>query len=1244
MAVLLLAGIAFAAAAGAQAAQQNWFVYRAAPGAAVSVATDPVRGVDVVCFQYCRTETHYAVIIADQKPPLQVTAQHKLVFWMRGEPGNGDAMLGSALSVPSQEKSYCPGPRVKTTSRRWRRYLFNLNTDFGLADAVHTVSQIKFSLDLRHQNVGATARVWIRDVAVVEAGDLSLGDSGRDFVVAKVYRQPIHDIDLPGIRVFSDMDNEDRTSRVRSARHSAGIAEPVSGPGYRHLLTLPLESRVTQVDSLQQQPEVTIVCRPVSGLTAVEEVQTWVEAGGGLLLYGACAGYEALLPGMLRAQAPGGRRRGFTVTRPTHELFARIRWKTGVTLVPFGAFEPNPGATVLATFDDGTPAMVATQRGSGRVLFLNFGPGKSLTNATELYDELAMRAVYWLADRPDAVAALPDIDHDIANRRATRERSVVEGTLAAAGIRDPDGWRLGMSADNVSRFGWAIDEGLLVGNINRHLQLTCGDTALGFGFPRTGNGTDTAEQSTYEVPDLNWVCKTARAGVGARQVLMRQSMLSPFVHYQTAAATIRLTFGHVPAHAAFPTGTGLVTRQLDRADALADVPATASSGWLLLWEDGTSHPLLLVFQKRVQLTVELSAEGVAALVVRHDESVGMFLAGHPFGLARVDAAAWAPAPPERAVDTITFWHRAALAYPVGCDEVFRIDRGAGKTRIVNRVHFLEITDAWATLPLKLAPLPPLAGFALDRGLLVTDCAPVQDTGLPTKYGVLKVAGNSAVVSYSLPTVPEERFGYVGSADEPELSAYVNSQFENGVRWSCGGRVRFEDWTPETPRRGLDFRNIDPFAWGFGLITALQGRVFLNEANRAQLANRVSRRFSDPIERHQYKTLARYREEPFSGIRYPVHFNSIYPNRTAYAGNVGSTVIYGDENEASTLVLMTAYLNAVQLGDVGLVRANWSFFKQAARMMLTTDDWAAHSSGCREYSAGAWVDMLNCEYPGMVHYARVAEIAGDRAAAEQGYYRAAKRMLPTLMRLSFHEYVNEHGLATFPARVVFGFNEPDGALSARSRLDGFNCAGAMDLTDFSQATCFALLALYASHVPETVQAYLDDVVRPSFLKGGRWTFRFPYLKAFAFFGAAPAELRTMVRDIDDHIGERLRSDWPGMRQCDEVGAAIFRMHSDVYLTGHAPAALCDAVYADADGRVTLTLDAPGNGIPLKLVCGRRILAVDCDGKPLRSSDWSHEHGVFATLLPAGRSQWLLRLGEAVAGAQGLFPVRTPGRTP
>ncbi len=94
-----------------------------------------------------------------------------------------------------------------------------------------------------------------------------------------------------------------------------------------------------------------------------------------------------------------------------------------------------------------------------------------------------------------------------------------------------------------------------------------------------------------------------------------------------------------------------------------------------------------------------------------------------------------------------------------------------------------------------------------------------------------------------------------------------------------------------------------------------------------------------------------------------------------------------------------------------------------------------------------------------------------------------------------------------------------------------------------------------------------------------------------------------------------------------------MHADVYVMAHAPAALHDVVYADADGLVTLCLISPQEGVPLKLFCGRKILAVERDGAARANKQWRHEAGVFSVVLPKGRSQWRQGLGERLVRVAG-----------
>ena len=92
------------------------------------------------------------------------------------------------------------------------------------------------------------------------------------------------------------------------------------------------------------------------------------------------------------------------------------------------------------------------------------------------------------------------------------------------------------------------------------------------------------------------------------------------------------------------------------------------------------------------------------------------------------------------------------------------------------------------------------------------------------------------------------------------------------------------------------------------------------------------------------------------------------------------------------------------------------YKYLARYNKRIDDWAFHSSSCREYGIGGWSDMLNCEYPALYYHARLAEIAGDRHELDNALYRAAKKTVPTLARLRFDSYLHANQL--IPANLRF----------------------------------------------------------------------------------------------------------------------------------------------------------------------------------------------------------------------------------
>ena len=132
---------------------------------------------------------------------------------------------------------------------------------------------------------------------------------------------------------------------------------------------------------------------------------------------------------------------------------------------------------------------------------------------------------------------------------------------------------------------------------------------------------------------------------------------------------------------------------------------------------GVERPIVLVFQEPP--TSIIPKEGVTE--VKFGRAGARVIAVRP----------WATLAGKKPVDvrgTATFWSRAALAVPVNYMSVtrvlkpgepidgisvHRVPRGPvlGHTVIYD---YLETKDAWGTEPLKVAPLPALCSFALDR--------------------------------------------------------------------------------------------------------------------------------------------------------------------------------------------------------------------------------------------------------------------------------------------------------------------------------------------------------------------------------------------------------------------------------------------------------------------------------------------------------------------------------------------------
>ena len=91
-------------------------------------------------------------------------------------------------------------------------------------------------------------------------------------------------------------------------------------------------------------------------------------------------------------------------------------------------------------------------------------------------------------------------------------------------------------------------------------------------------------------------------------------------------------------------------------------------------------------------------------------------------------------------------------------------------------------------------------------------------------------------------------------------------------------------------------------------------------------------------------------------------------------------------------------------------------------------------------------MLNCEHPGMLNVARIAEIAGDPDWLAQCLYRAARRMVAVTARLPFKYYAVETGFISHNPKLIYGtgFSEKRHNVLPCKALQGFpakpSCSG------------------------------------------------------------------------------------------------------------------------------------------------------------------------------------------------------------
>lgn len=688
-------------------------------------------------------------------------------------------------------------------------------------------------------------------------------------------------------------------------------------------------------------------------------------------------------------------------------------------------------------------------------------------------------------------------------------------------------------------------------------------------------------EGELRITDIDWVHKSGERLSGETRHSFDTTLLAPFVRHEFNTEHIFLALEEKTAqYAAWQSKGGIrivnLAEQPDFFDRKQDGRWTAP--WLLLfrrnWESG--RPLLLVFGRQPgKLTARLNDRLVSGIAIEGDaRSIGYIGIGWPWGCTPVNASKWIRGIPQETLRQIQLGVNFALNFPIGCDEVFRIDREKRTIEILNRFRYKRTRDEWNTPVETIATLPPLTAFALQQKSYLVSADPVEDLNCNGEHGPLLGKRGTDVIRYTLPLPSEEDLLLVDVKADPELHETLNMYFANGVKWSRGGHIPWEAFTPEYPE-GVKF---DPETWTiplqnwmYKLSSSIQGYFFLNPQNRQSLLSRIQDRLVSPVEQFQYKACYLHRQEPFSGIRYPIHFNHCTYNSTPYVEGIGSRVIHGDCGEGCAVIAWGAQQLSELFGQQNWVRNNWSFLKYAMRYSMVIDDYAFHASTCREFGAGAYVDMLNAEYATMLHYAQIARTAGDRELSDELFYRAAKRGIPTLMRFTFLDYVRRAMPQTTLDNVAIctGFSEDHLPLLSLPTKNG-NFLEANDFFDLAQGFPGVLYRLYNRYNREGVLRYVNETALPHLQRDGNMLTG--YIQPMALYAAEGFPVREMMNDTFKRCHKSLVNDCPGMKVNYLAGLCLWRENGRVMLREFRDLVIREGIYDPESATLTLEFDA------------------------------------------------------------------------
>lgn len=755
------------------------------------------------------------------------------------------------------------------------------------------------------------------------------------------------------------------------------------------------------------------------------------------------------------------------------------------------------------------------------------------------------------------------------------------------GIDDTDvtffnGVEIGKTDVSVSRY-WEVDRNYpLPENMIRWGEkniIECKMTNIkAGGFFRTCPAlTIASEKSVREkvsVSALNWILKqyTIETENKPHKIVMSASLAIPYVLYETKAADIFLRTSNLATHCAYITDKGLRQKNL-RKDTLYDpnTDGTLKEGWMLFWHKDGTRPFVLYFtRKPAAVTASQTGDVIDGILLK--KFGGSVVAGWPCGASNIDMSKWEKKLPDTVVERVRKQRKLAYNFPMDSLEAYALSPDGKKVHIRSRFKTKYLPNDFQIPPSGYTLMPPMMGLAFSQKMFVESKEAV-DFEIATELGPSFGKDRNGSLHCILDAPPRNGFHPIGVSGCTWEKEVISGIFHKGIRWSGGGRAPEKGiWTPQHPRgvKALA-RNFGFNAWTLNIYHCYNALNLMTPKDKNRFLERAGWRLFEPLERYSYKLMRRYRQEPYTGIRYAVMLEPCYKLNVPFVKNYGSNVLFGDQNEPASLFTSMIRMASNYGGQSGIAQANWSMYRDITSFSLVSEDWAMMTSGCRESHQGAHIDMMNCEYPAMREYEWLSLQNGDKLQADEAVYRAAKRMIPTVMRFYFKDYMLKSKLnnADMSFRFITGWREIGGAAFSTNMTGRLT---AIDVFDMAGGISEHTLILYKLYANEKIRRVLLEKVVPNYRN---WDF-YEYNAPLSVFGMPQKKLDEILKHFSKNVPRRITEDQPGMSAWFFIGLHLFRRHPEIFIDSASSLDLTKAVYDPERREVVFDLTAQDHG--------------------------------------------------------------------